>query len=141
LENVVIEKDDMCKINILEKFNIEIGENLNLLMLSEGNILSGHLVKVEEEILNDVNIRDISIKRSGKNDLLINCLSRVPIMCIQQSDYMIYFDYDGTLIDTSSVKNEKSIMIKGVNLDFFYFGQNILTCNYMLKTYLSCAKR
>ncbi len=133
LENVVIEKDDMCKINILEKYNIEIGENLNLLMLSEGNILSGHLVKVEEEILNDVNIRDISIKRSGKNDLLINCLSRVPIMCIQQSDYMIYFDYDGTLIDTSSVKNEKSIMIKGVNLDFFYFGQNILTCNYMLK--------
>ncbi|HHT94774.1 MAG TPA: hypothetical protein P5064_07435 [Clostridia bacterium] len=133
LKNITVEESAVNITDTLGECGVVAGCNINLLLLSKGNILSGHLVKAEEQVMSDVNIKNLSIKRSGRNDITVSCQSRKPVMCISHDDYVIYFDYDGTIIDTSQMKAEKAILIRGLDLDFFYPGRNILTCNYMLE--------
>lgn len=133
LREIIIQEDTVGILNTFKDKKIIIGHNLNTMLISKGNILSGHLDKIENEIKKDVNIKEISIKRTGNNSLRVDYTKRVPIMCVLYDDYVIYFDYDGTIIDTSKSKNEKSVLIKGINLNSFHFGFNLIACNDMLE--------
>ncbi|MFA5341764.1 MAG: hypothetical protein WC332_08310 [Clostridia bacterium] len=132
LKSITLKDDAVHFATILQNEDIAIGENLNLLLLSKGNILSGHLIEIEDNLKKNVSFKEISIMRSGMNDLQISFITRKPAMCFGYQDYIVYFDYDGTIIDTSYLKDENAIFIKGVSIDYFYQGLNILTCNYML---------
>lgn len=103
LKNITVEESAVNITDTLGECGVVAGCNINLLLLSKGNILSGHLVKAEEQVMSDVNIKNLSIKRSGRNDITVSCQSRKPVMCISHDDYVIYFDYDGTIIDTSQM--------------------------------------
>lgn len=125
--------DQPNTIKVIEQTNIRLGENLNIFLLRKGNILSGHLVSAENALMQDTYKKQVSVIRTTRNDIDIDFNLRLPVMCILYDDYLLYCDYDGTVFESERTKKENSFLIRGIELDYFYLGFNLKTCNYMFE--------
>jgi hypothetical protein len=116
--------------NIYELLGFEVGDNLNLLMLTEGNILSGHLTKAEKQLVSkDRYIKTASVKSKEKDIVNVTCEIRDQNVRFNHGDLIMYCDYDGTILEISREINENMPLLLGIEINKYYLGYNISTCN------------
>jgi len=118
---------------IMEQTKIRFGDNLNAMLIKQGNLFTGHLTKAEEILSSDIYKKQIVVNRTGKNDIEISYSRRKPVICILYDEYYLYCDYDGVVLYASKLKEENSIYIEDIELNCFYVGLDISTCTYMFE--------
>lgn len=134
LKSLEFKVDDISQDNakaLMEKANLHYGENLTLKLLKEGDILRGRFVRAEQYIKEDKQLKDVNVVRKDKNSILVSYNLRKPQIALAFFDYYLYADYDGTIFMSERNLLEKAYLIKGIEIDSFYYGMDLSTCNYM----------
>lgn len=120
---------DLSK-SIYNSLGFELGDNLNLLMLTDGNIFNGHITKAEEQlVLSDRYIKTASVMYEAKDIVSVICEVRDQNVRFDHGDLIMYCDYDGTILEISREINENIPLLLGIEIDKYYLGYNISTCN------------
>ncbi|MFA7674116.1 MAG: hypothetical protein WCY62_09740 [Clostridia bacterium] len=115
---------------IYDSLSFEVGDNLNLLILTDGNIFNGHITKAEEQLVfSDRYIKTASVMSAAKDIISVTCEVRDKNVRFNNGDLIMYCDYDGTILEISREINENMPLLLGIEINKYYLGYNISTCN------------